>query len=181
MADDIDDLLDEVETKFCTSEQNKKKTQNKTFGNRTVRKKDDEEIQSIIDDIIEDRFLDGELEKVTSGPVQIRPKASNKCFPIYLGGSNESQGFANGLTKRTCDKLRCTGCDFRVLMFDDFKWYADTDYLFLRNNVPDFHRLKSNLIVFPGSRAYCCQCSWRSQVDLTELKDPRLKWVCGKH
>jgi hypothetical protein len=41
--------------------------------------------------------------------------------------------------------LRCTSCDFKVASFDDFDWDSSTDYLFLRNNAPDFERLKSNL------------------------------------
>jgi len=33
-----------------------------------------------------------------------------------------------------------------------------------------------------GSRAYACQCTWRSVVDILDVEsDPKLKWVCGKH
>ena len=46
---------------------------------------------------------------------------------------------------RTCDKMRCTSCDFKVCSFDNFEWHKDTDYLFLRNNAPDYERLKSHL------------------------------------
>lgn len=46
---------------------------------------------------------------------------------------------------RSCDTLRCTSCDFKVASFDDFDWESSTDYLFLRNNAPDFDRLKSKL------------------------------------
>lgn len=55
---------------------------------------------------------------------------------------------------RACDKLRCTSCDFKVCSFDNFEWHSDTDYLFLRNNVPDFHRLKSNLAPKNGVYIY---------------------------
>lgn len=41
--------------------------------------------------------------------------------------------------------MRCTSCDFKVVSFDDFEWDRSTDYLFLRNNAPEFERLKSNL------------------------------------
>jgi len=41
--------------------------------------------------------------------------------------------------------MRCTSCDFKVASFDDFEWDRSTDYLFLRNNAPDFERLKSKL------------------------------------
>lgn len=40
--------------------------------------------------------------------------------------------------------------------FDNFEWHSDTDYLFLRNNVPDFHRLKSNLAPKNGVYIYIC-------------------------
>ncbi|KAK3085850.1 hypothetical protein FSP39_009639 [Pinctada imbricata] len=92
-----------------------------------------------------------------------------------------SQGMASSLSKKACDRLRCTSCDFKVYSFDNFQWDSNTDYLFLRNNVPDFHRLKSNLIPAKGYRGYCCQCSHRSILELTKLEDPNLKWVCGKH
>jgi len=51
---------------------------------------------------------------------------------------------------RACNKLRCTDCDFKISIFDDFKWNSTTDYLFLRNNMPDFSRLKTNLAPSPG-------------------------------
>ncbi|KAK3744457.1 hypothetical protein QZH41_012876, partial [Actinostola sp. cb2023] len=81
----------------------------------------------------------------------------------------------------TCDQLRCTSCDFKVVTFDNFQWQADCDYLFFRNNVPDFRKLKAKLIPKRGVRAYACQCTWRSVVDITVVSDSKLKWVCGKH
>ena len=47
---------------------------------------------------------------------------------------------------RACDRLRCTSCDFQVVWFNDFVWHTRSDYLFFRNNVPDFGRLKKNLV-----------------------------------
>lgn len=52
---------------------------------------------------------------------------------------------------RSCDKLRCTSCDFKVCSFDNYEWHPDTDYLFLRNNAPDYHRLKTNLVPKRGT------------------------------
>ena len=46
---------------------------------------------------------------------------------------------------RACDQLRCTDCDFSVLSFDNVHWATNTDYLFLRNNMPDLERLRSKL------------------------------------
>lgn len=42
-------------------------------------------------------------------------------------------------------------------MYDDYKWRGDTDYLFLRNNVPDFGKLKKNLLVKKGNVGYMVQ------------------------
>lgn len=33
---------------------------------------------------------------------------------------------------RTCDQLRCTACDFRVSLFNDYIWDQSCDYLFFR-------------------------------------------------
>ena len=46
---------------------------------------------------------------------------------------------------RACDNLRCTDCDFKVATFDNYSWDTTTDYLFLRNNAPDFYKLKAKL------------------------------------
>ena len=104
-----------------------------------------------------------------------------------------------------CSKLRCTDCDFSIARFDNMKWHDSTDYLFLRNNMPDFHRLRSKLVtkkgrfccnflqrkydwfevivlLFLGFRAYACQCKWISVKDVVDLRSqPELKWVCGRH
>ena len=52
-----------------------------------------------------------------------------------------------------CNQLRCTACDFRVCSFDNMVWSKDTSYLFLRNNTPDFEKLKSKLSRKKGCRA----------------------------
>ncbi len=46
--------------------------------------------------------------------------------------------------------MRCTACDFKVAVFAEHRWKDDTDYLFLRNNFPDFGKLKPNLISSKG-------------------------------
>lgn len=46
---------------------------------------------------------------------------------------------------RVCDKLRCTSCDFNVVILNDYEWHKDCDYLFFRNNIPDFDKLISKL------------------------------------
>lgn len=57
-----------------------------------------------------------------------------------------------------------------------------SSFLFFRNNMPDYHKLKVKLRRKKGGRAYACQCSWHSTLSLTDLREQQqLKWVCGKH
>ncbi|XP_071083911.1 cilia- and flagella-associated protein 418-like [Haliotis cracherodii] len=185
MADDIDDLLDEVETKYCTHGKSTTGSHKRITTNKPRnRAKLDDDIDDILkddDDIPQLKHLDIGSKTSADGQANQRSQSSRKCFPVYLGGSSCALGSASSVNKRACDKLRCTSCDFRVSQFDNFEWLTSTDYLFLRNNVPDFDKLKSKLTACKGMRAYCCQCCWRSVQDLGELKDPKLKWVCGKH
>ena len=52
---------------------------------------------------------------------------------------------------RCCDRLHCTSCDNRIVIFDDMKWdESQCDYLAFRNNYPDFSRLKHLLIPRKG-------------------------------
>ena len=52
---------------------------------------------------------------------------------------------------RICDRLHCTSCDNKVVSFDNFEWHKSCDYLFFRNNYPDFSKLKSNMIPRAGT------------------------------
>ncbi|XP_064599444.1 cilia- and flagella-associated protein 418-like [Liolophura sinensis] len=177
MADDIDDLLDEVENKFCSKK--------KISSTSKSRKKPvaDDELNKMIDDICEvpTEMEDKLMTKRQDSTQSIRDTERKKCYPVYLGGTSSQDGIATSLSKRSCNALRCTSCDFKVSVFDNLEWSPDTDYLFLRNNAPDFQKLKSGLLSRTGSRAYCCQCSWRSVEALMPLQDPQLRWVCGKH
>uniref|UniRef100_A0A4W3GTE4 Cilia- and flagella-associated protein 418 n=1 Tax=Callorhinchus milii TaxID=7868 RepID=A0A4W3GTE4_CALMI len=105
-----------------------------------------------------------------------------KCCPVYLGGSSAPLGIGTNISPRTCDQLRCTACDFKVVTIDDYEWDKSCDYLFFRNNMPDLNKLKGKLLKRRGGRAYACQCTWRSIQDLTDLKgDQQIRWVCGRH
>ncbi|XP_048752919.2 cilia- and flagella-associated protein 418-like isoform X1 [Ostrea edulis] len=178
MAEDIDDLLEEVESKFLTKDN--KKTKSKS--NRKEKRDNDYDIDDILDDIQVEPIAKGSVPSAPNGTAtDLRPASGRKCFPVYIGGALCSQGMASSVNQRSCDKLRCTSCDFKVCSFDNYEWHPDTDYLFLRNNAPDYHRLKTNLVPKRGSRSYCCQCCLRSVQEMTKLADPRLKWVCGKH
>ncbi|KAJ1193160.1 hypothetical protein NDU88_002465 [Pleurodeles waltl] len=193
MADDLDQLLDEVESRFCgsTSDTNPtrvSKTRSKTnrTSNASVELSKHDDIEGLIKDIFEDASFDDELvnprasHKSSVGSFTHTP--SKKCCPAYLGGSSAPFGLGTNISQRTCNRLRCTACDFSVATYDDYQWDKSCDYLFFRNSMPELDKLKSKMIRKRGSRAYACQCSWRSIQQLTELQlDQQLRWVCGKH
>lgn len=205
MADDIDDLLDECETKFCDSAGKAlQKSPNKTSSISKIKKARNEDrsrssqsrnnAQDELYDIIKECMDDGpdipelvvDHEPTTSLPNSNRNDSSSsrkRCVKVFLGGSKFPKGLCSGSEERVCDKLRCTSCDFNVVILNEYEWQGDCDYLFFRNNIPDFDKLKCKLRRKRGCCAYACQCSWRSVTQLTELwsSDPQLKWVCGKH
>ncbi|PRP77968.1 hypothetical protein PROFUN_14072 [Planoprotostelium fungivorum] len=107
-----------------------------------------------------------------------------KCVEAFIGGSADGSGCTEtSQEKRICNSLRCIGCDFKVSNFPGYEWREGTDYLFFRNNFPDFDKLKVQLITNRASSAFACQCTWKSQKNLTSVKSfgPEVKWVCGGH
>ncbi|XP_014671779.1 PREDICTED: protein C8orf37 homolog [Priapulus caudatus] len=178
MADDLDDLLDEFESKLLRKPQ-QKSTAKTNVKDKQITKRLDEDINSILDAPDDKQDWQDRSDNVS----HVRCLSScAKCVPVYLAGSRCEIGVASALTQRACDKLRCTDCDFKCVMYNDYKWRDDIDYLFLRNNVPDFAKLKEKLLVRKGFRAYACQCKWRSVNQVVDIRDdPDIKWVCGKH
>jgi hypothetical protein len=159
---------------------------------RTLVPKNDE--QKLLDDLI--AHLDDEsfLPSKTYEPLNSCINASSdlkvstpKCATIYLGGSSDSCGLFIGGKAKFCDRLRCIGCDFKVLIFPKFKWAADVDYLFFRNSMPEAIKLNTKLEFKDDSNAYCCQCQWTSTNKILEpnLLDctsfNHLKWTCRGH
>lgn len=205
--DDLDELLDEVEKKFCRNvfvASSAARTKSSEAGKRE-KDKDGEtkhgaakpkSVNSVTEDI--DALLEELQEETCSGSSQPKteqfPKGPHvekrlsaqsggrKCCPVFIGGSSVTNGVGTATSKRSCDQLRCISCDFRVLMFDDCEWDPTCDYLFLRNNMPEHQKLRTKLKKRRGLRAYACQCSWISTLEMTDLRDqPQLRWVCGKH
>uniref|UniRef100_A0A674GXH9 Cilia- and flagella-associated protein 418 n=34 Tax=Telluraves TaxID=3073808 RepID=A0A674GXH9_TAEGU len=132
----------------------------------------------------------GQGQKLQSNSASLTPERNSvvvqghgkRCCPVYLGGSLSPSGIGTNISKRTCDQLRCTACDFRVSLFNDYIWDQSCDYLFFRNNMPELSKLRAKMIKKKGARAYACQCSWRSIDELTDLQtEQQLRWVCGKH
>jgi hypothetical protein len=106
-------------------------------------------------------------------------KRKTKCVVLRVGGPRYKS--------RTCRGMRCTACDFEVLRIDGKQWSSKVDYLFFRNNSPDIARLAPELEPSRSCSAYCCQCSWLSQTEMTDLAGAqrssggRLRWVCRGH
>ncbi|XP_055142804.1 cilia- and flagella-associated protein 418 isoform X2 [Symphalangus syndactylus] len=175
MAEDLDELLDEVESKFCTpdllrrgmveqpkgcgggthsSDRNQAEAKENLRSMETFKKEDD--LDSLINEIFEEPNLDkkpSKLKSKSSGNTSVRASIQGlgkSCSPVYLGGSSIPCGIGTNIS-----------------------W---------RNNMPEFHKLKAKLIKKKGTRAYACQCSWRTIEEVTDLQtDHQLRWVCGKH
>ncbi|KAL1775598.1 C8orf37-like [Sigmodon hispidus] len=208
MAKDLDELLDEVESKFCRLDSlrlglgeppkgcgggNHSGDRNGAQEKENVRSKEkckkEDDLDSIINEIFEEPNFDKKsfrkFKSKSSSETPVRasiPGFNRSCSPVYLSGSDIPCGIGTNTSQRACDRLRCVACDFRIVSYNDYMWDKSCDYLFFRNNMPEFHRLKAKLIQKKGARAYACQCSWRTIEELTDLQaDHQLRWVCGKH
>ncbi|KAM5280941.1 cilia- and flagella-associated protein 418 isoform 1-T1 [Ctenodactylus gundi] len=208
MAEDLDELLDEVESKFCrpdaltlggdeqpegrggggtqSSDCHRAAAEDDDRSTETLKKEDD--LDSLIHEIFEEPNCDKKpfkLKSKSSGDIPVRAPIQGlykSCSPVYLGGSTIPCGIGTNASLRACDHLRCIACDFRVLSYNDCMWDKSCDYLFFRNNMPEFHKLKTKLVKKKGTRAYACQCSWRTVEEPMDLQtDQQLRWVCGKH
>ncbi|XP_006161362.1 protein C8orf37 homolog isoform X2 [Tupaia chinensis] len=206
MAKDLDELLDEVESKFCRPDPLRlgrverpkgggggtrrlepgTEAKEQLRSTETFKKEDD--LDSLINEIFEESNIDKKhfkLKSKSSGNTSVSASIQGfgkSCSPVFLGGSTIPCGIGTNTSQRACDHLRCIACDFWVVSYDDFMWDPSCDYLFFRNNMPEFHKLKTKLLKNKGTRAYACQCSWRTVEELTDLQtDHRLRWVCGKH
>ncbi|XP_023249406.1 protein C8orf37 homolog isoform X1 [Seriola lalandi dorsalis] len=168
--DDLDELLDEVEKKFCRNvsvastargeprEAGKcgKETDGQKKHNATKPREPissiTEDIDALLEELLEEDNIDSPQSKSDQFPKgpQVEKKPSSqfggrKCCPVFVGGSSVANGVGTATSKRSCDQLRCISCDFRVLMFDDCEWDPSCDYLFLSgNNSASADQLDSN-------------------------------------
>lgn len=94
--------------------------------------------------------------------------AGGRCTYLCLGHLGIPVGTTRSLTTRVaCAAQRCTACDFAVLQFrlpGGAQWARDVDYMVFRNDYPDTIRLTQRLVTALGGVAYCCQCSWVSML-----------------
>lgn len=205
--DDIDELFDAVEKRLSRMkvgmQENGTEIKAKSSGPNNARSKASEalDLSDILDDLTDDedairrqRSTKGRanstvtdakstsklpLRKENSQPSTM---AASKCFQVFLGGSSSETGLSTTVNKRSCNRLRCSDCDFVVSFFDNHQWLPSTDYLFLRNNMPEYDRLRPKLIYKMDYRAYACQCKWKTVNELVDLQTQSdVKWFCGKH
>ncbi|XP_016315638.1 protein C8orf37-like isoform X2 [Sinocyclocheilus anshuiensis] len=190
MADDLDDLLDEVESKFCCSTSASKQStyalkqtdqkcanpEDKKQSRKQQCKKvqhDNDDIDVMLQEILDEDYQPISTHEPTADKTftidSCSQTMSKKCCPVFLGGSSVPHGVGTSVSQS-------------VIMFEDHEWDSSCDYLFFRNNMPDYHKLKAKLRRKRGGRAYACQCSWHSTLTLSDLREQQqLKWVCGKH
>ncbi|XP_045254460.2 cilia- and flagella-associated protein 418 isoform X7 [Macaca fascicularis] len=167
MAEDLDELLDEVESKFCTpdllrrgvvdqpkgcdggthsSDRNQAEAKENLRSTETFEKEDD--LDSLINEIFEEPNLDkkpSKLKSKSSGNTSVRASIQGlgkSCSPVYLGGSSIPCGIGTNISWRACDHLRCIACDFLVVSYDDYMWDKSCDYLFFR--MPSHHFIHLN-------------------------------------
>ncbi|KAG7454890.1 hypothetical protein JOB18_013959 [Solea senegalensis] len=148
---DLDELLDEVEEKFCrhvsvassarghadTREEVRQKRHTRSATKPTVQKNSiSEDIDALLEDLLDDQqHRDTAQLKREQIPAEKKPSSQSggrRCCPVFIGGSSLTNGVGTATTKRSCDQLRCVSCDFGVQMFDDCEWEASCDYLFFR-------------------------------------------------
>ncbi|XP_054637914.1 cilia- and flagella-associated protein 418 isoform X3 [Dunckerocampus dactyliophorus] len=154
-GDNLDELLDEVEKKFfrnvsvtddCRASSKKDKKCGKDSdvrgevgctGHGGQRGSITDDIDALLEELKDEDHSDSPLAKHPKSrrAEQTPPchSGGRKCCPVYLGGSAITNGVGTATSKsRSCDQLRCTSCDFRVLTFDGWEWDPSCDYLFLR-------------------------------------------------
>ncbi|XP_066572044.1 cilia- and flagella-associated protein 418 isoform X2 [Amia ocellicauda] len=167
MAEDLDALLDEAERRFCSGASSAasrgpgdsgaavKPGERRKKQRTSPKRYEDEDIDDLIEDLFEDEFE----------PLKVRNKP---------GGTNSDvSNSPSCLTSRKCCPVFLGGSSVPSGVGTSISQ---------RNNMPDCQKLKAKLLRKRGTRAYACQCSWRSVHSLTDLRrEQELKWVCGKH
>uniref|UniRef100_A0A3Q4H1N2 Cilia- and flagella-associated protein 418 n=1 Tax=Neolamprologus brichardi TaxID=32507 RepID=A0A3Q4H1N2_NEOBR len=129
--EDLDELLDEVEKKFCRNvsiASSAARTNSNVIG-KDEKDKDGQKKHGLCILFMQD--FDFLALSVCLDTICTVCSAS-RCCPVFIGGSSVANGVGTAASKRSCDQLRCISCDFRVLMFDDCEWDSTCDYLFLR-------------------------------------------------
>jgi len=90
----------------------------------------------------------------------------------------------------SCDKLRCSECNKRIVRFaDNVKWNDEVvDYIYVRNYNTYPEKLREGCTSAPGYACYACQCKWvsvceaKQKVEEVRSEDgERINWHCAGH
>ncbi|XP_053415327.1 cilia- and flagella-associated protein 418 isoform X1 [Nycticebus coucang] len=180
MAEDLDELLDEVESKFCrpdplklgmverpkdcgggthSSDRNRTKKKETLRSTETFKKEDD--LDSLINEIFEEPNFDKKtckLKSKSSGNTSVKASIQafgKSCSPVYLGGSAIPCGIGTNTSWRACDHLRCVACDFSVVSYNDYMWDKSCDYLFFRSSFPCSELKHGSEYILPDTPSAC--------------------------
>eukprot|EP00116_Pleurobrachia_bachei_P011628 sb/3471890/ len=175
MSDDLDKFLDNLDdfVADCAVEEKKNKITNSSRSSTQCVTEQDSEVDSILNDPDLTSPFRGSKSTPTitkntlSGPYA---KCASKCASLKIGP----------VSHKSCPNMRCSKCDCAIVVFDGYSWKSEVDYLFLRNNYPDFERVKSLLEKKKDARAFSCQCSHVSAVTVRPLPAD-LKWFCARY
>uniref|UniRef100_A0A672KF48 Cilia- and flagella-associated protein 418 n=1 Tax=Sinocyclocheilus grahami TaxID=75366 RepID=A0A672KF48_SINGR len=151
MADDLDDLLDEVESKFCCSTSASKRStyalnqtdhkcanpEDKKQSRKQQGKKvqhDNDDIDAMLQEILDEDYqpISTHVSQITGQNLVMIIEQDKDTVHLFLGGSSVPHGVGTSVSQRACNHLRCTSCDFSVIMFEDHEWDSSCDYLFFR-------------------------------------------------
>lgn len=104
---------------------------------------------------------------------------------MFVGGSQLQEGMTeSSLRPASCNRLRCSKCDKKVVRFgDDVRWAPSVDYIFVRNYNTNSAKLREGTQKAAGFAAYACQCvfvSANAQTKVDNLPE-KPRWHCGGH
>eukprot|EP01012_Entosiphon_sulcatum_P057460 TRINITY_DN81231_c0_g1_i1.p1 TRINITY_DN81231_c0_g1~~TRINITY_DN81231_c0_g1_i1.p1 ORF type:complete len:245 (+),score=21.03 TRINITY_DN81231_c0_g1_i1:116-850(+) len=118
-------------------------------------------------------------------PTNVPLGARVRCAKPKMGGTQWATGCSQTLIiDKKCDNMVCIKCDFKVSAFEHYRWSPSVSYIFLRNNVPDFEKLRVMLEFEQGSCAYACQCTSRTARELECIgagPHSDVRWICAGH
>jgi cytochrome c len=81
-------------------------------------------------------------------------------------------------TSSNCNNLKCIGCDFKLIKFENQQW-KQIDYLYLRTHYPNLDKLSEKLVSCQSKVSLCCQCLAET-IENGEIM-LNSKWRCGGH
>ncbi|XP_012578267.1 PREDICTED: protein C8orf37 homolog isoform X3 [Condylura cristata] len=147
MAKDLDELLDEVESKFCRPDPLRlgvverprgcgggflSPDRNRAEAKDTLRSKEtfnkEEDLDSLINEIFEEPNFDkkpSKLKSKSSGNTSVRASIQSlgkSCSPVYLGGTSAPPGIGTNTSRRYVSKELHSGKSTTLFCYDVSWW-----------------------------------------------------------